>query len=139
MPPNLFNPHPFQRGSSLGWAVLDAGKPVNIVHYPDHPYAMNYGIEAGLKAFLGVPVSAGERTLGVLKLFCLESNKSFTARDEELALAIGQQAGIYIQNARLFAQTQQRAQQLSTLNEVGQAVATLVTCLHCNCSRTGKS
>ncbi len=124
VPPELFNPRPFPRGIGVGGTVLETDQPVSVDDYQVYPNAMQYGIDGGLHAFLGVPVIAGDKTLGVLKLFSRDPEKKFSSRDLALSAAIGQQAGIYIQNARLFEQTQRHAQQLSILNEVGRAVST---------------
>ncbi len=57
-------------------------------------------------AYLGVPVLAGEVCLGALAVATTDMTKRFTLRDQELLEALARQAGIAIQNARLYSQLQ---------------------------------
>ncbi len=63
-------------------------------------------------SWMGVPLLVKERLLGVLRLDHAEPNH-FTPHDAHLALAIGNQAAIAIENARLY----ERAQKLAVLEE----------------------
>src|SRR5262249_43694010 len=74
-----------------------------------------------IKSFLGVPVIAGGSILGALFVISTEPARRFSPRDLELVESIGRQAGIALQNARLYAEAQReiaaRTQALAALRE----------------------
>ncbi len=78
---------------------------------------------------LVVPINFKGRTIGVLDLQSQHLN-TFDPTDQELMQAIANQAGIAIENARLFAETQRllkategRAGKLATMNSIQQGLA----------------
>jgi signal transduction histidine kinase/CheY-like chemotaxis protein len=81
-------------------------------------------ITVGLRteSWLGVPILAGERILGVLALESLEPH-AFTEADARLLGTLASSMGVALENARLFDETRQRAAELSIVNSVGQALA----------------
>jgi PAS domain S-box-containing protein len=112
-----------RRGEGSSWPVIDTGMPVVVNDYATHPQAVSVWVAAGAQSLMSVPIRAGETILGLLGFFYLRQGHRFTARDVALAEALGQQAGIAIQNARLFAETQQRAEELALINRLSQAAA----------------
>ncbi len=74
------------------------------------------------ESWLGVPLSLGERVMGVMAVQS-ESPNAYTERDKDLMTAIASQTTIALQNASLFEQTSTRAEELSILNELSQALA----------------
>jgi PAS domain S-box-containing protein len=56
----------------------------------------------GLRSYMGVPLIARGRTLGVLTLIMAESGRLFTRDDLELALDVARRAATAVDNARLF-------------------------------------
>lgn len=75
----------------LSWAVAD---------YPDGP--LRRSIEAeGLKQIIGVPLAAKGTLVGGLVLNTRE-DRDLTSEEESLLIAIGQQIGLAIENARLL-------------------------------------
>ena len=76
-------------------------------------------------SLLIAPLRSGERIIGTITAHSYQP-RAYT--DEHLGLLTGvaTQAAIAIENARLYEQTQQRAAQLSTLNEIGRAVSSLL-------------
>ena len=81
------------------------------------------------ESFLGVPIPAGERVIGLVGL---ESDRphSFDEADERLLGTLAASLGVALENARLFAETRrllaetdQRNAELALVNEVGQALA----------------
>lgn len=108
--PNWMNLRPAPRPRGLAWQIVNTGEPILVTDYPSHPEAMKKWINAGVLTFLGVPLQAGDNSLGMMALFNLnKSTNTFHERDLELVASIGQQAGIAIQNLRLLGETQQRA------------------------------
>ena len=56
----------------------------------------------GFSAYMGVPLIARGRTLGVVTLIMAESGRAFTRDDLELALDVARRAATAVDNARLF-------------------------------------
>ncbi len=78
---------------------------------------------ASIRSWLGVPLIIGGQAIGMITLDKQEANY-YTREHRDLALAFAAQAAIAIQNARLFVETQRRAQQQEALNTIIAAAAT---------------
>ena len=77
-----------------------------------------------VKALAGVPLRSGEQVAGVLALaFEASANRTFSDDDVELLSRFAQLASIALDNARLFAQTEQQVNELATLYAASQALA----------------
>jgi PAS domain S-box-containing protein len=63
--------------------------------------------ELSLHSYIGVPVSRGGTTFGVITLVMAESKRVYTAEDLEFATALADRAAIAIENARLFRAAEQ--------------------------------
>ncbi len=81
------------------------------------------------QSWLGVPVLAGNRVLGVITLERQAPN-AFSESDERLLSTIAQSMGVALENARLFdetkhllAETEQRNAELAVINEIGEALS----------------
>jgi signal transduction histidine kinase len=74
--------------------------------YSEHPNAAPEWIAAGLHAFMGIPIVAGEKKLGVMAVSNRRSGKKFTPRDLSMLEAISRETAIAIQNAQLFSALQ---------------------------------
>ena len=66
--------------------------------------------ELGIRSIIEVPIVAGRKVIGLLRLISAESRRIFNERDLKLAEDLGRRAGIAIDNARLHQAL--RAQQL---------------------------
>ena len=85
--------------------------------------------EVGDQSLLAVPILAGDRVLGVIKLDRAE-RYAFNDSDERLLSTIASSMGVALENARLFdetkrllGETEQRSAQLALINEIGAALA----------------
>jgi signal transduction histidine kinase/FixJ family two-component response regulator len=110
--PHHYSEHLRPRGQGLAWHIVQTGESLLLADYAAHPKALRYWQEAGICSFIGVPVTAGSQRLGALALFSLSTDIQFGERELALAESVGRQAGFAIQNARLFAETQHRAEEL---------------------------
>jgi PAS domain S-box-containing protein len=117
--PESLNGQTLSKGQGLTWQVYEEGHSVLLDHYPSHPRALPEWVDAGLQSYLGVLVATGETRLGTLGLYRHESARPFTLRDMALAESVGQQAGVAIQNAQLYAA---RQQELSERQRAEQAL-----------------
>jgi GAF domain-containing protein len=86
--------------------------------------ALDYAaMRADFRAGLAVPLLWQGQTLGVLELALTHAGGRFTPEDENVALLFAAQAASTLENARLFAETQQRLGELATINTISQALA----------------
>ena len=92
-------------GESLTGLVAESGEPLVVWDPADdlrltaaHREAYRRG---GYRAFLGVPLKLGEQVLGVLSIRTRQE-QGFSSEDLSLATAFAAQAGIAIENARLY-------------------------------------
>ncbi|MFO3796591.1 MAG: GAF domain-containing protein, partial [Anaerolineales bacterium] len=74
--------------------------------------------DPAFRAWMGVPLNAGPRTIGALSLAHREPGIVYTRQQMDLLQAIADQTAGAIVKAQLLEETQRRAQQLSTLNEL---------------------
>jgi PAS domain S-box-containing protein len=75
----------------------------------------SYGIATVLpdsKCFLGVPMMAGDEVVGVLAVQDNSNPRAFGLNDQRILTTVASQLGVAIQNARLFAQTTELAEEL---------------------------
>jgi len=98
---------PLQR-SIAAQAVVEAGPVVRSVDaYPEGALKAILRQE-GLVSVISVPLVAKRETLGVLNL-AARAPRSITADERSLLAAVGQQAGIAVENARLYEQAEAAA------------------------------
>ena len=69
-----------------------------------------------------IPIQAGEKNLGVLVLDNFNTVAAFRPDDEALLLSLAQQVAVSLENVRLVQATQERAQQLESLNEASASL-----------------
>ncbi len=104
--------------------ILRTGQPIVIQDIADDPDVDTTVRARGIRSLVGMPIPAGSRTIGVLFADSEEPN-AFDAHAQELLAILATQAGIAIQNARLFEETQQRAQRQDALYRVSTSLATM--------------
>ena len=109
-------------GDGLTSIVIRAREPLRLGTSEEG--ARHGAITIGLQSesWLGVPILAGERVLGVMALESLEPH-AFSEADARLLGTLASSMGVALENARLFDETRQRAAELSIVNSVGQALA----------------
>ncbi len=75
------------------------------------------------KCYLGVPLLTREQVIGVIALLDSRREGMFGEREVRLLTTIAPGVSIALQNARLFAQAQQRASELAAVNEIARAIS----------------
>ena len=70
------------------------------------------------KSFLGVPMILGDKVLGVIAIQDYHTNNRYNEHDLRLLSSFASQSAIAIQNARLFEETRQRAEDTARLNRL---------------------
>ncbi|HUF38870.1 MAG TPA: GAF domain-containing protein [Anaerolineales bacterium] len=76
----------------------------------------------GLYAWLGVPLNAGERTIGALCLGSTNPAVVYTAEQQNIIQSIADQATGAIVKTRLLEESERRARQLEGLNQVARSL-----------------
>src|SRR5262245_14994524 len=107
----------FRPGEGLGGRIVATGLPVMVgdysTEYADSPFR-NVVQEAGLRSWLGVPLHAHDTVIGVLYVIS-RMPQQFRDDDQRLLSALGDQAAIAIENARLYEQVRQHTAELENL------------------------
>ncbi len=81
------------------------------------------GENVAAQCWMGVPMMIGERVIGVIAAQSEERPRVYTLHDLELLTAIASQAAIAFENARLFRNTQLRAEEMAALNDLARGLA----------------
>jgi GAF domain-containing protein/ActR/RegA family two-component response regulator/anti-sigma regulatory factor (Ser/Thr protein kinase) len=74
----------------------------------------------GYTTFLGVPLTLGGRTIGVLTF---RARRRFTARDQELAEAFAGQAAVALEHARLVREASEQTERMRALADLSRVFA----------------
>jgi len=110
---------PFPATTSLSPEVIRKGRPIIAQDYIRECHAR--GLSPALEsvfAWMGVPLNAGAETIGALSVGNRDGGITYTRGQLELLQAIADQTAGAIVKSRLLQETQQRAHQLITLNEI---------------------
>jgi signal transduction histidine kinase len=78
-----------------------------------------------LHAGILAPMRYGGRAVGCLLIF-KHSSGTYRPRDAQAAMAVANQIALAVENARLFAETRRRAQQLEAASEVSRRVTSIL-------------
>lgn len=77
----------------------------------------------GLKSAMAVPLRAHGRTLGTIAFFLSDSERNYDETDYNVALQIGRRAGLFVDNARLYEESQRMESLLLRANEALRLLA----------------
>jgi signal transduction histidine kinase/putative methionine-R-sulfoxide reductase with GAF domain len=110
---------PLPLSLGLGQEIIRKGRPILTQDYLRECQARNITPSAqGIYAWMGVPLNSGAETIGSLSVGSDDATVTYTPAQLDLVQAIADQTVGAIVKARLLEETQQRAHQLSTLNEI---------------------
>ncbi len=110
---------PFSMSTGLAPEVIRKSRPIITQDYVRECQARSHtpALE-NVFAWMGVPLNAGAETIGTLSVGSRDGATVYTRGQLELLQAIADQTAGAIVKARLLEETEQRARQLSTLNEI---------------------
>lgn len=103
--------------------IVRTGKPIVAKHYLQE--CIRRGITPGGlpgRSWMGVPLIAGAQVIGVMNVSSLDSTVAYSDEQLNIFSAIADQAAAILDRARLYRETEKRAQQLAALNEVGSVI-----------------
>jgi two-component system NtrC family sensor kinase len=106
----------------IGAAVVRTGQLLNVPDVTSELYCAPLPEDWSSCSALCVPMKVGERVIGILNTESAEPNH-FTAGDERLLQTLANQSAVALENARLHAETQRWANELSVLNRAGRVMA----------------
>ncbi len=112
-------------GEGLAGRVAQDGVPLMVEDYQQWAGRAVVLDKANVRRILSVPLKTRNRIIGVLDLFDTEHTGLFTDDEVRLLSLFADQAAVAVDNARLYEEAQQRAEQLATMNEIGHAISTL--------------
>jgi signal transduction histidine kinase len=115
---NLEN-QPLPPSLGLGPEIIRKGRTILTQDYVRECQIRNVAPSVqGIYAWMGVPLNSGAETMGALSIGSSDATVTYTRAQLDLLQAIADQTVGAIVKARLLQETQQRAHQLSTLNEI---------------------
>ena len=107
----------------LTGAIVRAGQPIVTTDYVQE--CLRRGITPGGKpgrAWMGVPLNAGDQVLGVMNVSSFDPDVTYGEEQLQIFSAIADQAASVLEKIRLFRITEDRAHQLTVLNEVSASI-----------------
>lgn len=121
--PEEIKRHPSRKDHGLAWQVITSKEPILLSEYADHPEAIPSWVEAGVHAFLGVPLIADQEAIGVMGVF--SSNPSHTFREEQVEIveAIANMVAIAVRKAQLFAEADRLAEEAQALTRTARSIS----------------
>ncbi|MEW5959496.1 MAG: GAF domain-containing protein, partial [Chloroflexota bacterium] len=111
----------FRRGEGLAGKVLQSGRPLIVPDYKNWIGQSPYYKEVNLEACVSVPISWGDRALGVLTVVD-KLPRAFSQADVALLERFTPLAAAALEQARLLAAAQQRWRETETLRQAVSAV-----------------
>lgn len=112
---------PYPEGHGILGLLIDDPKPLRLHDIAEDP--RSFGFPANhppMKTFLGVPVRVRDQVFGNLYLTEKRDGADFTSDDEQVVMALAAAAGVVIDNARLYADTESRRRWLEATAEITQ-------------------
>jgi signal transduction histidine kinase/putative methionine-R-sulfoxide reductase with GAF domain len=104
-------------GVGIAGEVMATARPIVVEDYRGHPSAVPGFLDAGLVSVLAVPIVSSNRSFGTLAVGSLHSAKRFSVNDISILSGVGRQAGIAIDNARLYQNMRYYARQITRAQE----------------------
>ena len=104
-------------GEGVAGEAMAAAAPVSIADYPHYPNAVPEFLNAGLVSVVAVPIVTGNRSFGTLAAGSLHEAKQFSPAEISSLAGVGRQAGIAIDNARLYESMRYYAGQITRAQE----------------------
>ncbi len=113
-------------GEGFSGKVMESGQPL-VIRDISQDRRLSRGIvkEAGLTSVAVVPLCSKQKTLGTLFLVS-QDLRDFDNQEMDLLLSAGQQIGVAVDNAYLFAAQGRRAEQFQVIAEVGRQITSIM-------------
>ena len=107
------------RGHGILGLLITDPRPLRLHNLREHPESFGFPDKHPIMStFLGVPVRVRDHVFGNLYLTEKRGGGDFTIEDEQAMQALATTAGIAVENARLFEETQRRARWATATAEI---------------------
>jgi len=114
-------------GEGFSGRVVASGEPLVVPDVSEDVRLTRMVVaQEGFRSFAIVPIGARGRITGTL-FMSTRHLREFSRREVQLLASIGDQIGVAVQNARLFAGEQRRAEQFRVLSEVGRRTTSILS------------
>jgi PAS domain S-box-containing protein len=107
---------PLKYGQGLTSQILVARKPLLLNREEEYEGRGSVGTPS--KSYLGVPIFAGDKAIGVISVQSIREEGRFDEPDVRLLATIASNVGVAIQNARLFAEIERQREHFESLVEI---------------------
>ena len=113
-------------GQDFPGCVVRSGQPLVTEDISTDPRLADLAAsEEGFRSMVCVPLISKGKILGTL-LAMTQKLRAFTEQDVQLLSSIGRQIGVTVENARLFAAEQRRAEQFRVISEMGRHITSIL-------------
>ncbi|MFH1086264.1 MAG: GAF domain-containing protein, partial [Chloroflexota bacterium] len=112
-------------GEGLTSRILRSGEPL-LINRDIEARRAELGatlVGAPARSYVGVPIQSGGQAIGVLSVQSTREEGRFGEGDLRLLGTMAASVGAAIQNARLYQETQRRAEEMASLAEIGSDIA----------------
>lgn len=110
-------------GKGLLGLVIDRPEPLRVDDVSTHPERAGFPrLHPDMTSFLGVPIRVHDTVFGTLYLTERLGGGPFTQEDEDVAVAIAAAAGVVVENARLYEESERQRRWLRATSEVANAL-----------------
>jgi signal transduction histidine kinase len=110
-------------GRGILGVLIDDARPLRLHDIAEDPRSVGFPPNhPPMRSFLGAPVTARGRVYGNLYLTEKEGGADFGADDERVLVLLAAQAGVAIENAYLYEETQDRARRLEAIRAITTAI-----------------
>jgi PAS domain S-box-containing protein len=111
-------------GEGIGGRVAETGQPIIVEDYRVWPgRAAIYEGDKPFVSVLAVPMRWQGSVIGVIHMLDNNRVRAFTQEDVRIASLFANQAAMAVENARLFREASQRAQEAAVIAEVGREIS----------------
>jgi signal transduction histidine kinase/DNA-binding response OmpR family regulator len=114
---------PLPVGENLTSLVMRRRQPVLINREADWVALGMRGVGTPARSWLGVPLLGGDHAIGVITVQSTTQEGRFGEADARLLGTIAANVGVAVQNARLYAETRRRAEEMAALADVGREIS----------------
>jgi len=112
---------PYPEGHGILGLLIDYPEPIRLEDLAEHPRSFGFPPNhPPMKTFLGVPIRTRDHAFGNLYLTEKSGGADFTEEDERAVTALAVAAGVVIDNARLYADTERRRRWHEVTAEITQ-------------------
>jgi PAS domain S-box-containing protein len=109
-------PDPLRYGEGVTSQILETREPLLLNREEDYEERKSLGTP--FKSYVGVPILAGDKAIGVISVQSTREEGRFAEADVRLLATIASNVGVAIQNARLFAEIERQRAHFESLVEI---------------------